>query len=110
MPKKITAELAFTLRGRGQHAWPYVYAHRAAEDLLDTLNPEMPRESRIPPDLVSANLPLDSIDDGEHSCTILDEAALLFLWHPKGEPRKGLVLLASDEEGVRETRARMEMG
>lgn len=109
MAKKIPSELAFTLRGRGQHAWPYVYAHRDAEELLDSLNAGVTREETIPPDLVSANLPLGGFENGVYGCTVLDQPATLFLWRPGDDMRQGLVLLDSDAEGIAQTRARLEM-
>lgn len=98
------SDLTITLRGRGQHDWPYVYAHRAAEALLNTLNHVSSEEGIEPPDLISANLALDTLADGEHTCSVLDQPAIAFLW--TAQRKLGLVVLASDLEGITDARSR----
>lgn len=94
-------DLSFTLSGRGQHDWHFVYAHKAAEALLDTLNPKPRNEGWVPPDLVSANHPRDDYGDGIHDCTVIDQPAKLFIWsYEGGQFRKGLVALVSDRDGT----------
>ena len=96
----MTTDLAFTLWGRGQNNWSYVYAHKAAEALLDTLNPARQDDGWCAPDLIAANHPRDSYSDGIYDCTVIDRPAKLFIWSPRSDMRKGLVVLIDDAEGV----------
>lgn len=59
------------------HNWPFVYFHDETEALVQDHSgwPDGPA-----PDLVSGEVPLESVPDGRHPVKVYGKDAILFLW------------------------------
>lgn len=60
-----------------KHNWGFVYFHNEMEGLVQDHSgwPDGPA-----PDLVSADVPLESVPDGKHEVTVYGRKAILFVW------------------------------
>lgn len=78
--------------------WSFVYAHGAAQDLVET-------HGGWPPDIISSksNMRVEDVDEGIYTCTVYDEPATVWLWNARLERhfKKGLVCLDSDKKSCR---------
>jgi len=78
--------------------WPFVYAHGAAQDLVE-------ENGGWPPDIISSisNMRVEDVDAGVYTCTVYDEPATMWLWSARLEQhfKKGLVCLDSDEKSCK---------
>ena len=73
MPETQVVNLA--CMGELEHDWPFIYFHGNAEGVVN-----QNKSSEQAPDLVSADVSVAEVEDGEHTVFVYGFQAILFLW------------------------------
>ena len=97
--------------GEYPHTWSWVYYHGIAEAHVAAHNNENHIDEA--PDLVSAEVPIDQIDDGEVWCNFHGEIFVAYLWSVEAVyrtsgvsvRRRGLIVQPEDFEADNYARA-----
>jgi hypothetical protein len=88
----------------------FIYFHQEAERLASLELDTLPEDERHAPDIASCLTPtiLDQAPEGEYEAEVCGVAGRVFLWQLKDWPKKGLIVVDSDEAGVADARAKYE--